>query len=196
MADNKAEQTESVDEELLEPVDETDHQADSETVATDADVSNDEDSVDVDPLQELQAKYDALEDKYLRTNAEMQNMQTRFAKEQATSLKYANQKLAKSILPALDNLERAIAVEANDDSAQQIKNGVEIVYKSLNSALEDNDIKSVGVVGEPFDPEVHQSVQTQPADDQHPVDTIAQVLQKGYVLADRIVRPAMVVVYN
>lgn len=196
MADNKAEQTESVDEELLEPVDETDHQADSETVATDADVSNDEDSVDVDPLQELQAKYDALEDKYLRTNAEMQNMQTRFAKEQATSLKYANQKLAKSILPALDNLERAIAVEANDDSAQQIKNGVEIVYKSLNSALEDNDIKSVGVVGEPFDPEVHQSVQTHPADDQHPVDTIAQVLQKGYVLADRIVRPAMVVVYN
>ncbi|QIL50789.1 nucleotide exchange factor GrpE [Weissella coleopterorum] len=196
MAENKAEQATSVDEELLEAVDETDHQTDSETIATDADVSNDENSIDVDPLQELQAKYDALEDKYLRTNAEMQNMQTRFAKEQAISLKYANQKLAKDILPALDNLERAINVDANDESAQQIKTGVEMVYKTLNSALADNDIKAVGVVGEDFDPEIHQSVQTQPADDQHPVDTVAQVLQKGYLLADRVVRPAMVVVYN
>ena len=71
----------------------------------------------------------------------MQNMQTRYAKEQATAVKYASQNLAKSVLPALDNLERALQVEADDAAAQQIKTGVEMVYKTLVSALEDNDIK-------------------------------------------------------
>ncbi|MDR3240702.1 MAG: nucleotide exchange factor GrpE [Lactobacillaceae bacterium] len=150
----------------------------------------------VDPLVELQAKYTEMEDKYLRANAEMQNMQTRFAKEQTIALKYATQKLAKSILPAVDNLERALMVDADDDAAKQIKTGVEMVYKTLGNALKDNDIQEVGTVGEAFNPEWHQSIQSQPADDEHPADTIAQVLQKGYVLADRVIRPAMVVVYN
>ncbi|MCM0582220.1 nucleotide exchange factor GrpE [Weissella diestrammenae] len=154
------------------------------------------DTVEDDSLATLQTQYNELEDKYLRVNAEMQNMQTRFAKEQATTLKYATQKLAKSILPALDNLERALMVDADDAAANQIKTGVEMVYKTLENALKDNDVIAVGEVGEVFNPEYHQSVQSQPADDEHPVDTIAQVLQKGYVLADRVVRPAMVVVYN
>ena len=88
----------------------------------------------------MEAKVAEAEDKYLRAHAEMQNMQTRFAKEQAQAVKYASQKLAKSVLPALDNLERALQVEADDDAAKQIKTGVEMVYKTLASALEDNDI--------------------------------------------------------
>ena len=68
-----------------------------------------------------EAKVAEAEDKYLRAHAEMQNMQTRFAKEQAQAVKYASQKLAKSVLPALDNLERALQVEADDAAAQQIK---------------------------------------------------------------------------
>ena len=147
-------------------------------------------------LEEAQARAEEFENKYLRAHAEMQNMQTRYAKEQATAVKYASQNLAKSVLPALDNLERALQVEADDAAAQQIKTGVEMVYKTLVSALEDNDIKAVGAEGEPFDPNFHQAIQSVPADDDHPADTIAQVLQKGYVLADRVIRPAMVAVYN
>ena len=127
-------------------------------------------TADVDPIvaletkiAEAEEKIAEAEDKYLRAHAEMQNMQTRYAKEQATAVKYASQNLAKSVLPALDNLERALQVEADDAAAQQIKTGVEMVYKTLVS---------------------------------HPADTIAQVLQKGYVLADRVIRPAMVAVYN
>jgi molecular chaperone GrpE len=71
-----------------------------------------------------------------------------------------------------------------------------MVYKTLISALEEHDVKAVGEAGEAFDPNFHQAIQSVPADDDHPADTIATVLQKGYVLADRVVRPAMVSVYN
>ncbi len=184
-----AEDQKSVDEEIQEEV--RPEVEEAETVETTT-----EEIVEVDPLEELQAKYDELDDKFLRAEAEMQNMHGRFAKEQAATLKYASSKLAKSVLPALDNLERALAVEVEDEAAQQIKAGVEIVYNNLVSALAENDIKAVGVAGESFDPNVHQAIQSQPADDEHPADTIAQVFQKGYVLHDRVIRPAMVVVYN
>ncbi|MFP7447517.1 nucleotide exchange factor GrpE [Weissella cibaria] len=171
-----------------EEVEETVETPDVDTETTEA--------VEIDPMVAMEAKVAEAADKYLRAHAEMQNMQTRFAKEQAQAVKYASQKLAKSVLPALDNLERALQVEADDDAAKQIKTGVEMVYKTLASALEDNDIKAVGAEGEPFDPNFHQAIQSVPADDDHPADTIAQVLQKGYVLADRVIRPAMVAVYN
>ncbi|TVV27286.1 nucleotide exchange factor GrpE [Weissella cibaria] len=176
------------DKQTPEEVEETVETPDVDTETTEA--------VEIDPMVAMEAKVAEAEDKYLRAHAEMQNMQTRFAKEQAQAVKYASQKLAKSVLPALDNLERALQVEADDDAAKQIKTGVEMVYKILASALEDNDIKAVGAEGEPFDPNFHQAIQSVPADEDHPADTIAQVLQKGYVLADRVIRPAMVAVYN
>ncbi|HBV57128.1 MAG TPA: nucleotide exchange factor GrpE, partial [Weissella confusa] len=96
-----------------------------ETVET-PDVDTDA-TADVDPIvaletkiAEAEEKIAEAEDKYLRAHAEMQNMQTRYAKEQATAVKYASQNLAKSVLPALDNLERALQVEADDAAAQQI----------------------------------------------------------------------------
>ena len=151
---------------------------------------------DADQIANLKAKVAESEDNYLRAHAEMQNMQSRYAKEQVQAVKFANQKLAKSILPAVDNLERALQVEADDGAAEQIKTGVEMVYKTLISALEEHDVKAVGEIGEAFDPNFHQAIQSVPADDDHPADTIATVLQKGYVLADRVIRPAMVAVYN
>ena len=141
------------------------------------DTDNEETTSTVDQISDLEAKVSEAEDKYLRAHAEMQN-------------------IAQSILPAVDNLERALQVEADDDSAQQIKTGVEMVYKTLISALEEHDVKAVGKAGEAFDPNFHQAIQSVPADDDHPADTIATVLQKGYVLADRVIRPAMVAVYN
>ena len=112
-------------------------------------------------LEAAQARADEFENKYLRAHAEMQNIQRRANEERQLLQKYRSQDLAKAILPSLDNLERALAVEGLTDD---VKKGLEI--------------------------------QTMPADDEHPADTIAQVFQKGYKLHDRILRPAMVVVYN
>ena len=152
----------------------------------------------VDPkdakIKDLTAKNADLEDKFLRSQAEIQNMNNRHKKEVAGMLKYDGQKLATEILPVLDNLERALNVEATDDSSKQLKKGIEMVQQHMVKALEDNHVKAIDNVGEKFDPAVAQAVQTVPADDDHKKDTVVQVLQKGYKLEDRVLRPAMVVV--
>ncbi|WP_220751770.1 nucleotide exchange factor GrpE [Apilactobacillus xinyiensis] len=145
-------------------------------------------------IKELETKVDELSDKYLRSEAEMQNMQTRFKREKASMLKYDGQKLASSILPVIDNLQRAVEVEVNDDGGKQLKKGVEMVISHFNKALGENDIESINPLNEKFDPNLCQAVQTETADEEHPADTVVKVLQKGYKLSDRVIRPAMVVV--
>ncbi len=130
-------------------------------------------------LEEAQARAEEFENKYLRAHAEMQNIQRRANEERQQLQKYRSQDLAKAILPSLDNLERALAVEGLTDD---VKKGLEMVQESLVHALKEEGIEEI--------------IQTMPADDEHPADTIAQVFQKGYKLHERVLRPAMVVVYN
>ncbi|MGT2666412.1 nucleotide exchange factor GrpE [Streptococcus rifensis] len=131
------------------------------------------------------------ENKYLRAHAEMQNIQRRANEERQTLQRYRSQDLAKAILPSLDNLERALAVEG---LTEDVKKGLEMVQDSLLQALKEEGVTEVSM--ESFDPNYHMAVQSIPADDDNPADTIAQVLQKGYQLHERLLRPAMVVVYN
>lgn len=152
----------------------------------------------VDPkdkeIADLKQKNSDLEDNLLRSQAEMQNMTKRHSKEVADILKYDGQKLATEILPVLDNLERALSVKADDDASKQLKKGIEMVQEHLVKAVEANHVTAIDNVGEKFDPTSSQAVQTVPADDKHAKDTVVQVLQKGYKLEDRVLRPAMVVV--
>jgi molecular chaperone GrpE len=144
-------------------------------------------------LEKVEAERDELSDKYIRAQAEIVNMRRRNEKEQASLIKYDGQKLAQAVLPALDNLERALAVETGENS-EQLQKGVEMVQTGLLKALEDNHVSEIEADGQAFDPNLHQAVQTIPADDDHPADTVVQVLQKGYILKDRVLRPAMVIV--
>ena len=95
-------------------------------------------------------------------------------------------------MPSLDNFERALAVEGLTDD---VKKGLEMIQESLINGLKEEGIEEIAADGE-FDQNFHMAIQTMPADDEHPADTIAQVFQKGYKLHDRILRPAMVVVYK
>ncbi|MGT2757063.1 nucleotide exchange factor GrpE [Streptococcus ovuberis] len=142
-------------------------------------------------LELAQEKADDFENKYLRAHAEMQNIQRRASEERQTLQRYRSQDLAKKILPSLDNLERALAVEGLTDD---VKKGIEMVQDSLLQALKEEGVEEVETTT--FDPNLHMAVQTLPADDDNPADTIAQVFQKGYKLHERLLRPAMVVVYN
>lgn len=144
-----------------------------------------------DKLAELQNKYDAMEDSFLRSQAEIKNIQMRNQKEQANLLKYDGQSLAKDVLPVLDNLERALAAEATDES---LKKGVQMTYDHMKHALEDHGVKEIEAQGQAFDPTIHQAVQTVAVDGDQKADTVVQVFQKGYYLKDRVLRPAMVVV--
>lgn len=145
-------------------------------------------------IEKLEQKVDEVSDQYLRAEAEMQNMQTRFKRERADIYKYDGQKLATSILPVVDNLERALSTEVTDDAGKQLKQGVELVLSHMNKALSENGIEEIDAEGQKFDPTLCQAVQTVDADDNHPADTVVEVLQKGYKLADRVIRPSMVVV--
>lgn len=147
-----------------------------------------------DKVDELQQKVDEVSDKYLRAEAEMQNMQNRFKRERADIYKYDGQKLATSILPAIDNLQRALDVEVTDKGGSQLKQGVELVLNHFQKALSENGIEEIDALNKEFDPTLCQAVKTVPADDDHKADTVVEILQKGYKLSDRVIRPCMVVV--
>ncbi|MCI1922802.1 MAG: nucleotide exchange factor GrpE [Lentilactobacillus buchneri] len=142
----------------------------------------------------LQKKLDDMENRYLRAEADIRNIQTHAKKEQADLIKYDGQQLAHDILPIVDNLQRALAVEATDENGKQLKKGVSMVFEHLTKALSDNGVEEIDALNKPFDPKLQQAIQTTTADEKHPADTVAQVLQSGYRLKDRVLRPAMVVV--
>ncbi|MGM0212558.1 molecular chaperone GrpE [Enterococcus sp. AZ109] len=160
-----------------------------ETEATDA-------TEEVEASQEelLQAKVDELEDQYLRARAEIANITNRNRNEREQLQKYRSQDLGKKLIPVIDNLERAMETEVSDDQGQSLKKGVEMTLESLRHALKEEGIEEIKADGEAFDPNLHQALQTMPAEDGVAADTIIQVLQKGYKLHDRVLRPAMVIV--
>lgn len=145
-------------------------------------------------LSDLQTKYDEIEDKYLRAEAEMQNMTKRFKNEQAQLLKYEGQKLATEILPVMDNLSRALQIKVEDEASSQLKHGIEMVVNDMEKALKDNSITKIEALNQPFDPTKHQAVKTVPVEKDQTPETVVEVYQDGYMLKDRVLRPAMVVV--
>ncbi len=145
-------------------------------------------------LTQLQKEKDDLEDKFLRSQAEMQNMQNRYNNERAQLIKYESQSLAKDVLPAMDNLERALATKVDDEASKQLKKGVQMTLDSLVKAMRDHGISEITAEGVKFDPNLHQAVQTVAAENDDQKDHVVRVLQKGYLYKDRTLRPAMVVV--
>jgi len=177
-----------------EPVENNDAVNEDSNQSTDNQTSEPESSPETDQIEKLKAQLDEMENKYLRAEAEIKNIQNRAKKEQADMIKYDGQQLAHDILPIVDNLQRALSVEVSDESGQQLKQGVQMVSDHLDKALLDNGVEKIDAEGADFDPKYHQAIQTVDAGDDHKADTVVQVLQEGYRLKDRVLRPAMVVV--
>lgn len=185
------------DEEIVVEDGAVDDEAVTEQIEAETDVLQEDEapveSSEASQIADLEAKVAELEDKLLRSQAEIQNIQQRHAREMQNVRKYDGQKLAGAVLPAVDNLERALQVEADDTVTKQIKTGVEMTLKTLVQALADNGISATGEVGEAFDPTKHQAIQSVESEDVAS-NEIAAVLQKGYMIQDRVLRPAMVAV--
>lgn len=141
------------------------------------------------------AELEALRDAHLRLQAEFENFRKRTLKERQESLQYGHQNLVKDLLPTVDNLERAIEhSEASDDgNFQGLLQGVELVLRELLGALERHGVRVIEAENRPFDPSVHEAMAQVP-DGSVPPNSVVQVLQKGYQLRDRMLRPARVVV--
>ena len=142
-------------------------------------------------LAQLKAKTAELTEQALRAQAEAENARRRADEEIAKSRKFAVEGFAESMLPVLDSLEASLLVE--NATAQQLREGSEATLRQLLSALERNKVAEVNPApGERFDPAAQQAISLVPAD-QEP-NTVVSVLQKGYTIADRVLRPALVTV--
>ena len=132
-------------------------------------------------------------DRVLRLSAEFENYKKRKQRELDEFKKFANETVFKQLLTVIDNLERAIssAEEAKDDNS--LLEGVKLTHKEVLKVLEGFSVKPVEALNQPFDPNFHQAV-TQVETDEHPENTVTSVLQKGYTMHERLIRPAMVVV--
>lgn len=127
----------------------------------------------------------------LRARAEVENVRRRAQEDVAKARKFGTESFAESLIPVRDSLEAALAL--TDQSAEAWKEGVEATLRQLNGAFERNQMREVvPVPGDKFDPHFHQAISSVPSD--QPAGTIVQVLQKGYTLAERVLRPALVMV--
>ena len=146
-------------------------------------------------LQELEARHAEVSDAFLRAKAEAENIRRRAEDEMAKARKYAVESFADSLLPVKDSLEAAILLPGA--TPEQMLEGVHATLRQLVSALERNKVLEINpAAGAKFDPHQHQaiSVVPRPADSQQEPNTVVAVLQKGYSIADRVLRPALVTV--
>ena len=169
-----------------------------------------EPSQELDPLEEAIARVQELEEQLktqieeaankeqdilLRSRAEIENLRRRTEQDVEKAHKFALEKFSKDILNTIDNLERALATPTNkeDESVKALFDGVELTLKELVSTVGRFGVEAVGVVGESFNPDLHQAISMQPAEG-FETNQISVVLQKGYTLNGRVIRPAMVMV--
>jgi molecular chaperone GrpE len=142
---------------------------------------------------ELEKRCKESEDRMLRVAADAENFKKRLEREREEQTRYANEVLIRELLPVMDNLERALNHSQASPNQEGLMEGLKMTLKGFRDALSRLGCNSVEAVGEPFDPRFHEAV-SQVESTEHPPNTVVQELQKGYVLKDRLLRPAMVVV--
>ena len=147
-----------------------------------------------DEIAKLEAQLKESEDKYLRVHADFENIKKRLEREKYQAIDYASEKFAKDLLAPIDSLEMALqSANVNLDAAEllgKLKEGIELTIKNFNSTFEKHNISKIETDGE-FDPNVHNAVMQVDSTD-HEDGAIVSELQKGYLLKDRLLRPAMV----
>jgi len=148
---------------------------------------------DSNELEKLRAENKMLFEKLARAQADFQNSRRRLESEASTNLQYANEKLIRSLLPVIDNFERALAQDPAKSDAATILRGMQIVHDQWLTVLKQQKVQEiVPQPGEPFDPTKHEALMHQPSD--FPEGSVTQTLVKGYSLHDRTLRPAQVAV--
>lgn len=197
---------ESNNDELLED-DKNEEQVSAQAEINESDIAATEQNIDeqAEPLQEeaeeiseqqleiqrLQQEVEEKQNRLLRLQADLENYRRRVRLDQEAAMKYRAQSLIENILPALDNFERALNVEAKEEETKQLLKGMEMVHRQLQDALKTEGLEVIEASGKEFDPNFHQAVM-QVEDSNFASNVVIEELQKGYLLKDRVVRPTMV----
>ncbi len=144
----------------------------------------------VSETEQLKAELAATQEKYLRLYSEFENFRRRTTKERADLFKSANQEVMISLIPVLDDFERALAAM----SAESDKKGIELIYNKLKSNLTQKGLKEMEAKGLAFDPDFHEAITKIPGMGEEMKDKVVDVLEKGYFLGDKVIRFAKVVI--
>lgn len=189
----KDQQEKVTDEELVE---ETEDESKEESVQEeqepiDEEIEDEEAVVSMEDYQKLLKEQEETKERLLRVQAEYDNFRKRTQREKEAALKYRAQEVIEELLPVMDNFERALQVEAKDEAAKNIIQGVDMIYRQLQTVLENQGVKEIKTDGEIFDPNLHQAI-AQVNEEGFESGQITETLQKGYELKDRVIRPAMV----
>jgi molecular chaperone GrpE len=144
-------------------------------------------------LTEAQAAADDFRDRWLRSQAELENYRKRSQKELDAERQYRSMAVVRDILPALDGLQRALQVAKTTKDVDQLLKGMQMVVQQFEDALARHSVVAINAVGQPFDPNQHEAIQQAPSKD-HPPMTVLHEVERGYQLFDRVVRPTKVIV--
>ncbi|GBF10125.1 MULTISPECIES: nucleotide exchange factor GrpE [Tepidibacillus] len=162
-----------------------------------AEMNNEKDSNEVgvqeeqDEVSQLKQTIEELQNRLLRTQADFENFRKRTRVEKEELAKYATAKLVESLLPAIDNFERAIDSSKDSQNLDLFLQGVEMVYRQIEQVLTQEGLEKIEAVGQPFNPEIHQAVM-QVETDEFDSGIVVEELQKGYKLKEKVIRPSMV----
>lgn len=144
-------------------------------------------------VKKLKEENEQLKDKFLRVNAEMQNMRRRMEEEKANLLKYEGEDLIKKLLPTIDNFERAISMDDTnlEDEVSKFLSGFKMIYGNFSSTLQSYEVVAMDCLNKPFDPNTMEAVMLEEVPGVEP-NTVVDVLQKGYTYKGKVIRHAMV----
>ncbi|GEK90887.1 nucleotide exchange factor GrpE [Alkalibacterium kapii] len=189
MKDNKEkhqqeETNQTVDEEIVD--------IESVNATEETDGSSSTSDTEKSELEKVHEELDEVTDRYLRLQAELANIRKRNDRERQDLIRYSSQSLAKELIPVLDNLERALTIEADTEASESLKKGIEMVYNSFLEAFKKEGIEVIDPLGEPFDPNFHEAYTQVPANEGQESNEVAQVFEKGYKLHERVLRAAKV----
>lgn len=156
-------------------------------------VHEEEDSIEQE-LERMTNERDEFKDKWLRTLAEFDNYRKNTLKEKADWIKYANEKIVIEICEVFDNFERAFSVELKEENLEAYKKGIELIYQQIDSLLKKNNVSKIDALEKEFDPNFHEALAHIPSELDENI--ISAVIQNGYTMNEKVIRPARVAVSN
>ncbi len=184
------ETTEEIKEETAEASEETAEEAAAEeTAETETEPEEKKEASDNKKESEAEKQLADMNAKYVRLMADFQNQKKRFEKEKADIYQFANEDIVKSLLEVIDNFERAL--DASQDDGSKFREGMEMIFKQLMGALEKAGVSEIKALGEEFDPNFHNAVMMEETDE-FESNKVSGVMQKGYTLNSKVIRPSMV----
>jgi molecular chaperone GrpE len=176
---------------------EKDQQIAEETAGETVEETAEEPAAEQEPskeVEELKGKLAEASDRYLRLAAEFDNYRRRSAKERMDLISLANENLVKELLPVIDDFERALAAMKDSDDAASAKEGTELIYNKMVAFLKKNGVVEIDALGKEFDTDFHEAVAQFPVEEEDRKNTVIDVTQKGYVMGEKVIRYAKVVI--